>query len=213
MRDVRGSKVAELFSGRAVLAGGCECCCSRRSLLKCLAAVSAAALLPRTLSFAADSPAKPNRISVHHHLAPPTWKKIMAAKKILPAPQFWNAWSEQRCLDDLVKGGIDLAILTVTTPGMWVGNIQDTRKLTRESNDYAAKMISDYKERYGIFGTIYMPDIDGSLAEIAYCMDSLKADGISVFTSYVVRWCRTFCPPPCLGLSEFCLCAQGWLLR
>jgi predicted TIM-barrel fold metal-dependent hydrolase len=33
-----------------------------------------------------------------------------------------------------------------------------------------------------------MPDMDGTIAEIAYAMDTLKADGIQLMTSYGDRW-------------------------
>jgi predicted TIM-barrel fold metal-dependent hydrolase len=180
------SKLDPLFSGGAVLSGAnCNCCATRRTLLKGLALLGAGALFPSSRAFAAETPAKVNRINVHHHLAPPVWMSTMAAKKILPQPRVWNRWSEQSCLDDMDKAGVDVAILSVTTPGIWVGDIEGTRKLARECNEYAAKLVDKYKGRYGMFVTVpQLSDIDGTLKEIAYGMDVLKADGVGVFTSY-----------------------------
>ena len=56
--------------------------------------------------------------------------------------------------------------------------------MTRMVNDYAAKARSDHPGRFGLFAYVPMPDIDGTLKEIAYALDELKADGIGLSTSY-----------------------------
>jgi len=62
------------------------------------------------------------------------------------------------------------------------------RKLARECNDYTAKLVTDSKGRFGMFAVMPMPYVEGTLQEIGYALDTLKADGIALLTSYGDKW-------------------------
>ncbi len=124
------------------------------------------------------------RIDVHHHIAPPAYVEEM--KPLLFPPTL--GWSPQKSLDDMDAAGVETSITSITTPGVWLGENEQGRRVARECNDYGAKMVADYPGRFGMFAAIPLPDTEGSLREIEYGLDVLKADGISVFTSYRDRW-------------------------
>jgi 6-methylsalicylate decarboxylase len=67
-------------------------------------------------------------------------------------------------------------------------NIQQMRSLGRDMNEYGARMASDHKGRFGLLAVLHPPDIDGSLREIEYAFDTLKADGVGLLTSYGNQW-------------------------
>ncbi len=73
-------------------------------------------------------------------------------------------------------------------PGIWFGNVAGVRKVARDCNDYAAKLVADHPRRFGIFATLPLPDIEGSLQETEYALDTLKADGICMWTNYEDKW-------------------------
>ena len=97
-------------------------------------------------------------------------------------------WSPEKSIEQMDQGGVAVSITSVTTPGLWFGSHMPARRLARACNDYAAKLISDHPRRFGMFVNLPLPDIDGSLKEIEYGLDVLKADGVAVFTSYIDKW-------------------------
>jgi 6-methylsalicylate decarboxylase len=86
------------------------------------------------------------------------------------------------------KAGIAVAMLSVTTPGVNFTTGDAARKLARESNEYAARLIADHPGRFGGFAMLPLTNIDDSLQEISYALDTLKLDGIGLLTSYHDKW-------------------------
>ena len=157
---------------------------SRRRFLAGLSALGAGALLPGCQTTAETAPGKPHRIDIHHHFAPPGYSKELKALK-----QGHAKWSVEGTLDEMEKSGIQTAFTSLINPGMqaWMGNLEGSRKIARISNEYAAQLMRDYPGRFGSFATIPFPHIDESLREIEYAYDTLKLDGIYLWTSYQGR--------------------------
>ncbi len=133
-----------------------------------------------------DSPAGGNRIDVHYHVAPPAWVEALNRRKLLHP--VWNDWTVAKAVEDMERDGVERSMVSVTTPGVWFGDAAEARALSRACNEYAAKLRADHPKQFGIFAAVPMPDIDATLAEIAYALDELKFDGIGFLTSYQDKW-------------------------
>jgi 6-methylsalicylate decarboxylase len=163
---------------------------SRRKLL--FAALGSAALGACTTPSTSTSAAAPNlsatagRIDVHHHIAPTPWLK--AGRDVIDPLS--KGWTVQRSLDDMDRAGIASSVVSITTPGIVLKGMPpaETRQLARECNEFSAKLTADHRGRFGFFAALPMLDTEGSLREIAYSLDVLKADGIGLLTSYGDKW-------------------------
>jgi predicted TIM-barrel fold metal-dependent hydrolase len=135
---------------------------------------------------AAQTSTKPYRIDVHHHLSPPSYVAALAAANAVEPPM--KNWTVEKSLDDMDKAAVAVAMLSVTTPGLNFTDGEAARKLARQCNEYAARLVEDHPGRFGWFATVPLSDVDGSLNEIAYAFDILQADGIGLMTSYRDKW-------------------------
>lgn len=130
--------------------------------------------------------AAPHRIDVHHHVTPPS----LVAEKIRAGagggPTY--AWNIDKTLEDMAKGDVRAAIISLPHPVAVWPDPTDTRGLTRDWNDYVAMLVRDYPGRFGQFAMLPILDIEGSLREIDYAYGVLKADGINLMTNIGDRW-------------------------
>ncbi|PYU24808.1 MAG: amidohydrolase [Acidobacteria bacterium] len=126
------------------------------------------------------------RIDVHHHYGPPTWVAAMKGNPLLQAPN--TTWTPEKSLEDLDRGGGAAAVLSITNPGLYLGDKAQAVRLARECNDFGAKVVQAHPTRFGLFAAMPLPDVDATLREIAYAYDQLHADGIGFMTSFGDTW-------------------------
>jgi predicted TIM-barrel fold metal-dependent hydrolase len=177
---------------------GCACCdgntlalsgaaLSRRNFIAGAAAVASFGVgKPHSAAAQTTEATKPYRIDVHHHLSPPSYVAASNVNHFGEPPM--KSWTPEKSLADMDRAGVAVAILSVTTPALNFTSGDAARKLARECNDYAARLGADHPGRFGSFAIIPLTDVDGSLQEIAYALDTLKTDGIGLMTSYGDKW-------------------------
>lgn len=136
-------------------------------------------------------PLKPVSIDVHHHISPRAYVDAVGAENLVNSyPASRKAayeWTPEVSLEDMDRGGTATAITSVWN-GTHIARTANPRKLARECNEFAANMVRDYPGRFGMFAAIPLPDVEGSLLEIEYALDVLKADGVHMMTSYSDQW-------------------------
>lgn len=140
------------------------------------------------VSASAQAPVRTGRnwIDLHQHFAPPAWVADVRGKPFLQPAN--TRWTVQQSLDDMDRAGVAAGVVSITNPGLWFGDVEQVKRLARACNEYGATLVRDYPKRFGLFASLPLPDADASLKEIAFAYDTLKVDGIGLFTNYGDKW-------------------------
>ena len=159
----------------------CLCGLSRRAFLS-------GAMATAALAGTATAQPAPRRIDVHHHMLPPNYIQSRMAAGTTPGTSGISAWTPARTLAEMDKNGVATAVLSLSQPGVRFDDVEGTRSMLRYCNEYGAQLVRDHPGRFGLFATLPLADIDGSLRELEYAFDVLKADGVGLLTSYGTRY-------------------------
>src|SRR6516225_11544119 len=92
-------------------------------------------------------------------------------------------WSKEAMISFMDDAGIDVAVMSVSTPGVHLGDSEKARSLARRCNEFAAELVRAGPDRFGSFACIPLPDVDASLEELSHAHDARGLDGIVLFTN------------------------------
>lgn len=117
------------------------------------------------------------KIDTHAHYVPPAYRKYLEEEGFFGG-QATPAWSPAAALDEMATLGVETSILSVARPGFWFGDAQRAAAMARQVNEYAADLVRDRPDRFGLFAALPLPDIDRALQEVEHSFDQLGCDGV-----------------------------------
>lgn len=123
------------------------------------------------------------RIDVHTHSIPPFWADELPTHGGVP-PWGTPKWTPESCIAYMDALEVDVAVLSLSAPGVegWSGAEQID--MLRRTNDYGADLVQK-NARFGFFATLpFSSGVDETLAEIARAYDDLHADGVVILSNY-----------------------------
>ena len=158
---------------------------SRRDFLKLLGLAAAATKVSACgpLSSGVYSPGdaivpQSLKIDTHQHYVPPSYAAWLDEHDIRPGGVTVPAWDKTAAIKMMDQQGIAVGMLSLSTPGVHLGDVQAARRMAREVNEFAAEVVASGSRRFGFFATLTLPDVDGALLELQYALDQLHADGV-----------------------------------
>jgi predicted TIM-barrel fold metal-dependent hydrolase len=122
-------------------------------------------------------------IDLHHHVIPDFYWQASNEDGNVAGGINPPRWSLAGTIAYLDEAGIDVAVPSISTPGVHFGDDAAARTLARRANEFIADVRRDRPDRFGGFAALPLPDIDGSLTELAYAFDVLELDGASLMTN------------------------------
>jgi 6-methylsalicylate decarboxylase len=131
----------------------------------------------------------PGLIDVHHHIVPREYVSALAKVGVTEsAGNPFPEWTPDRSLEVMDRNGIATAITSISYPGVFFGDSASSRDLARQCNEFSARLVNEYPERFGAFAVLPLPDVDGALKETEYALDRLKLDGIALLSNFAGRY-------------------------
>jgi predicted TIM-barrel fold metal-dependent hydrolase len=92
-------------------------------------------------------------------------------------------WSLDATLAYLDAARIDVAVPSISTPGVHFGDDAAARTLAYRVNEFLADLKRERPDRFGGFAALPLPDVDASLEQVEHALDVLDLDGVSIMTN------------------------------
>jgi len=130
------------------------------------------------------------RVDFHHHMMPPAYMReakdqVVAASTGIVTDM---TWSPEMSLANMDAAGIDAAVLTMATPGIWFGDRAQAERLARVCTEFGAETKTLWPRRFAYLAPLPLPDVEDSLAMIDRAFGEFDADGVCLLSSYGDTW-------------------------
>ena len=128
---------------------------------------------------------KNKRLDVHFHVIAPEACQSLSDLGIrqvggMPVP----VWNEAEALAFMDRNRIGFALLSSSDFPIPSTELVSIRRIARVTNDFYAGLIARQPRRFGAFAALPLPDVEASLKEISYALDTLHLDGVMLLSNY-----------------------------
>src|SRR6266403_2280013 len=122
-------------------------------------------------------------IDTHHHIVPDFFWQATENTHAPVGGLTPLRWSREASISFMDDAGIDVAVVSLSTPGVYTGDSAKARNLARRCNEFSAELVRSRPDRFAGFACLPLPDVDASLEELAYALNVLGLDGFVLFTN------------------------------
>ena len=126
------------------------------------------------------------RVDVHVHFVPEVYRAALQRAGV-DHPDGIKAvpeWSEDLALATMDRLDVEVAMLSISTPGVHFGDDAAAAELARAVNEESAAIASRHPGRFGSFASLPLPDVDASVVELRHALVELGADGAVIQTNH-----------------------------
>lgn len=123
-------------------------------------------------------------IDVHCHNVLPEYMTVLekhgaAMEETFPLP----TWNVESHLAFMQKAGIECSVLTMPAPQPWFGDVEESKRIVRQYNEYCAHLKKEYPGKFKFCAALPLPDVHAAIEESVYALDTLGADGVKIATN------------------------------
>lgn len=123
-------------------------------------------------------------VDVHCHNILPDFVSALdahnaALDETFPLP----AWNVESHLEFMDSAGIKTSVLSMPAPQPYFGDAAECQDIIRRYNEQTAAICREHPERFTFVAALPLPDIQLSIDEVAYALDTLGAVGVKLATN------------------------------
>lgn len=124
------------------------------------------------------------KIDMHVHYLPQAYKEALlnSVEKNpdgFPTPK----WDPEVHLKTMEQLGISRSMLSISSPHINFGDRDAAKILARKVNEDGAELVKKYPDRFGLFASLPLPNVEDSVEEIQYAKGILQVDGFALPTN------------------------------
>ncbi len=128
-------------------------------------------------------------VDIHAHFIPRDYLKTLEAEGIATVDGYpLPSWDRDIAIRLMERRGLLAQVISVSAPGVDVIPTAKLNSVVRAANEEAAEIAGWRPDRFGAFAMLPLPDIDATLREIEYAFDTLKLDGVGLYTNVQGRY-------------------------
>ena len=68
-----------------------------------------------------------------------------------------QSWTIQNSIDDMDKAGTQISLVSITTPGLYFGHVEEAPQAVAALQRLRQKLVADHPGRFGMFTALPMP--------------------------------------------------------
>ncbi|MDO5571147.1 MAG: amidohydrolase family protein [Bacteroidales bacterium] len=125
-----------------------------------------------------------NIIDIHSHNVIKAQLDVLERHNALLEETFpLPAWSVEAHIRFMDEAGIKKSLLSMPAPQPYFGDSDECCKVIRRYNQETAELKEKFKDRFIFCASLPLPDVEASISEAIYALDTLKADAIKLPTN------------------------------
>ncbi|WP_332238528.1 amidohydrolase family protein [Sporolactobacillus sp. KGMB 08714] len=124
------------------------------------------------------------KIDVHVHYLPPSYVEALRENEGERPDGFKTPdWDPRQHIALMERLGIEISILSLSSPHVYFGDEAAAKTLARRVNEYGAELAGQYPGKFRLLASLPLPNVKDSIEEIRFALDELDADGFTLPTN------------------------------